>query len=95
MRIALGPPSPLHPSQTRHPPSHSPPSPFRLPGLGIVYAQATTGVPVSLAHLMANCPALPRVMVILTLRCVTSRGRTAHTGAVTLLCATAGLLSAR
>lgn len=43
----------------------------RLPGLGIVYTQATTGLPAVLQHLLINMPALYDVTVLLTLRVIT------------------------
>eukprot|EP00775_Hariotina_reticulata_P013850 gene13850-13972_t len=40
----------------------------RLPGLGIFYCQATSGVPMVLQHMLINMPALHRVVVLLTLK---------------------------
>ena len=42
----------------------------RLPGLSIVYTQATSGLPAVLQHLLVNMPALHEVTVLLTIRVI-------------------------
>jgi K+ transporter len=42
----------------------------RLPGLGIIYTQATSGIPAVLQHLLVNMPALHEVTVLLTVRII-------------------------
>jgi len=42
----------------------------RLPGLSIIYTQATSGLPAVLQHLLVNMPALHEVTVLLTIRVI-------------------------
>lgn len=42
----------------------------RLPGLGIIYTQATSGLPAVLQHMLVNMPVLHQVVVLLTVRVI-------------------------